>query len=191
MSNYIAITDGDTVKTSIESRFKYLTTTYTCDNQQALQIVLDATQSFMDYLIAYGYHYIFTDNTTETELATYLNSLIKYKMDKAFPTLYAMTNGFSELTSIPKEDSKVNTHDSTVDSNSLSENSPIDASYDMTTPYAKFKGSHSTATKDTYKDNTVGQAEKKQKIANGTVYTIQNFIENICRSFVHEFSTAF
>lgn len=191
MSNYKLIESTDLIINTVDSRWQTLCTNYSCEKQNVLQIVLDTVSTYADYLKTYGYHYIFTDTTTDTELQSLLPSLIKYQMDKRFPTLYALTNGFEELTSIPKEDTRTNTHDSTVDSDSLSENQPIDSTDTITTPYAKFKGSHRTATKDLYKDNTVGQAEMKQRMAKGVVFNIQNYIESVCQSFVHEFNTAF
>lgn len=107
------------------------------------------------------------------------------------PTLLAMTNNLDELTSIPTDDKTTRTFEQSTNAFSMNEDSPIDNTEAITTPFVKSKTNSGNKYTDTVAHNTVSEALERQKIASSTVYTLMSFCEKVLESVIEEFNTAY
>lgn len=107
------------------------------------------------------------------------------------PTLLAMTNNLEELVSIPTDDKTIRSFKQSTNAFSMNEDSPIDNTEVITTPFVKSKTNSGNQYTDTVMHNTVAEALERQKIASSTVYTLMSFCEKILESVIEEFNTAY
>ena len=118
------------------------------------------------------------------------------KQSKAYwlqnmPTLLAMTNNLSEFSVIPINDSTVKDFEQNANTFSMSENQPIDATENVTTPYIKVKGKTGYTNKETTTHNTVKEALERVAISKETEMCLTTFIETGVRVIVKEYNTAY
>lgn len=107
------------------------------------------------------------------------------------PELLAMTNNLSELSVIPINDSTVKDFEQNGDTFSMSENQPIDATENVTTPYIKLKGKTGYTNKETVVHNTVKEALERVAISKETEMSLTNFIEAGIIRVIKEYNTAY
>ena len=107
------------------------------------------------------------------------------------PELLAMTNNLAELSVIPINDSTVKDFEQNADTFSMSENQPIDATENVTTPYIKVKGKAGYTNKETVTHNTVKEALERVAISKETEMSLTNFIEAGIRTVIREYNTAY
>lgn len=107
------------------------------------------------------------------------------------PTLLAMTNNLAEFSVIPINDSTVKDFEQNANTFSMSENQPIDATENVTTPYIKVKGKTGYTNKETTTHNTVKEALERVAISKETEMSLTNFIEAGIRTVIKEYNTAY
>lgn len=140
-------------------------------------------------------------NTKYNELAVYYLDGIETEaiarvitignMQKYFPTLLSLTNNLKEISSIPVNDSIKKTVDHSGDTFSMSENQPIDATEDITTPYIKVKGRNGYNATDTTEHNTVEEAKVRNDLAERAVYNLSNWLESMLHLVLQEYNTLY
>lgn len=107
------------------------------------------------------------------------------------PDLLAMTNNLAEFSVIPINDSTVKDFEQNADTFSMSENQPIDATENVTTPYIKVKGKTGYTNKETVTHNTVKEALERVAISKETEMSLTNFIEAGIRRVIKEYNTGY
>lgn len=107
------------------------------------------------------------------------------------PTLLAMTNNLAEFSVIPINDSTIKDFEQNANTFSMSENQPIDATENVTTPYIKVKGKTGYTNKETTTHNTVKEALERVAISKETEMCLTTFIETGVRVIVKEYNTAY
>lgn len=120
-----------------------------------------------------------------------VGTLMQALVLERFPTLIAMTNNFKEFSSIPIDDNTVRTFEQSTNAISMNEDSPVDATENITTPFVKAKTNSGNKYTDTVTHNTVDEWLKRQKISEGTIYSMQSFYDSIVRVFLDEYNRAY
>lgn len=118
------------------------------------------------------------------------------KISKAYwllhmSTLLAMTKNLSEFSVIPVQDSTTKFFTQNGDTFSMSENQPIDASENITTPYIKVKGNSGYTNRETTTHETVKEASERVAISKETEMCLTTFIEAGIHRIVREYNTAY
>lgn len=138
-------------------------------------------------------HYIgrWDDNATHDYIRDLMLKLSKAYWFYHMPTLLAMTNNLAEFSVIPINDSTVKDFEQNANTFSMSENQPIDATENVTTPYIKVKGKTGYTNKETTTHNTVKEALERVAISKETEMCLTTFIENGVRGIIKEYNTAY
>ncbi len=138
-------------------------------------------------------HYIgkWDDNTSHDAIIDLLCKISGTYWFQNMPTLLAMTNNLSEFSVIPINDSTVKDFEQNADTFSMSENQPIDATENVTTPYIKVKGKTGYTNKETTTHNTVKEALERVAISKETEMCLTAFIEAGIHRIVREYNTAY
>lgn len=138
-------------------------------------------------------HYVgkWDDSTSHDSIRNLLCKISGTYWFQNMPTLLAMTNNLSEFSVIPINDSTVKDFEQNADTFSMSENQPIDATENVTTPYIKVKGKTGYTNKETVTHNTVKEALERVAISKETEMSLTNFIEAGIRTVIKEYNTAY
>lgn len=138
-------------------------------------------------------HYIglWDDNISHDSVRDVLCKLAKMYWLHYMPKLLSMTNNLSEFSVIPINDSTVKDFEQNANTFSMSENQPIDASENITTPYIKVKGNTGYKNKETTTHNTVKEALERVAISKETEMSFTTFIEGGIRGLIKEYNTAY
>ena len=138
-------------------------------------------------------HYIglWDDNISHDSVRDTLRKISKAYWLLHMPTLLAITNNLKEFSVIPINDSTVKDFEQNADTFSMSENQPIDATENVTTPYIKVKGKTGYKNKETTTHNTVKEALERVAISKETEMCLTAFIEAGIHRIVREYNTAY
>lgn len=134
---------------------------------------------------------VWDDDTNHNSIRDLLRKISGTYWLMNMPTLLAMTNNLSEFSVIPINDSTVKDFEQNADTFSMSENQPIDATENVTTPYIKVKGKTGYTNKETTTHNTVKEALERVAISKETEMCLTTFIETGVRVIVKEYNTAY
>lgn len=172
--------DTSPLKQVVEKTLEIYNITYA---QSIVNAICDGVNKKFELL---GVSYLAGIETIETARA-----IMQVTAGRDMPTLLAMTNNLEELASIPTDDKTTRTFEQATNAFSMNEDSPIDNTESITTPFVKSKTNSGNKYTDTVKHNTVLEAVKRQKIAGSTVYTLMTFCEKLLESVIEEFNTAY
>lgn len=138
-------------------------------------------------------HYVgkWDDNTSHDSVIDLMLKVSGTYWIMNMPTLLAMTNNLAEFSVIPINDSTVKDFEQNADTFSMSENQPIDATENVTTPYIKVKGKTGYTNKETTVHNTVKESLERVAISKETEMSLTNFIEAGIRTVIKEYNTAY
>ena len=128
---------------------------------------------------------------THDDIKGILSEISRGYWFRNMPELLAMTNNLAEFSVIPIKDSTVKDFNQNSDAFSMSENQPIDATENVTTPYIKVKGRTGYTNKETVTHNTVKEALERVAISKETEMSLTNFIEAGIRTVIKEYNTAY
>lgn len=172
--------DTSPLKQVVEKTLEIYNITYA---QSIVNAICDGVNKKFELL---GVSYLAGIETIETARA-----IMQVTAGRDMPTLLAMTNNLEELASIPTDDKTTRTFEQATNAFSMNEDSPIDNTESITTPFVKSKTKSGNMYTDTVKHNTVLEAVERQKIAGSTVYTLMTFCEKLLESVIEEFNTAY
>lgn len=141
--------------------------------------------SFGFKYISLNMHYLEGMDADDVSATMTLRAMANYYEFKS------LTNNFEYEISMPTNDNIERTFKQGSDTFGMSENQPIDATENITTPYIKFKGKNQNNYTDTTKHNTVGEALDRQKLLEGSYFTYYNFVKNFCDIVVEEIVKAY
>lgn len=133
-----------------------------------------------------GMHYL-----VRLEDTSPVTDIMKHYAIVNYYELKSLTNNFKYEISMPTDDNIERTFKQGSDTFSMSENQPIDATENITTPYIKVKGKNQNNYTDTTKHNTVGEALDRQKLLEGNYMTYYNFVKTFCDTVVEELVKAY
>lgn len=141
--------------------------------------------SFGFKYISLNMHYLEGMNADDASAIMIMRAIANYYEFKS------LTNNFEYEISMPTNDNIERTFKQGSDTFSMSENQPIDATENITTPYIKVKGKNQNNYTDTTKHNTVGEALDRQKLLEGNYFTYYNFVKDFCDIVVEEIVKAY
>lgn len=138
-------------------------------------------------------HYIgeWKEEYTHDNIKEILSEIVRVYWYRKMPELLAMTNNLAEFSVIPINDSTVKDFEQNANTFSMSENQPIDATENVTTPYIKVKGKTGYKNKETTTHNTVKEALERVAISKETEMCLTAFIEAGIYRIVREYNTAY
>lgn len=138
-------------------------------------------------------HYVgkWEDERAHDTIINLLSEIVNVYWYNKMPELLAMTNNLAEFSVIPINDSTVKDFEQNANTFSMSENQPIDATENVTTPYIKVKGKTGYKNKETTTHNTVKEALERVAISKETEMCLTAFIEAGIYRIVREYNTAY
>lgn len=155
-----------------------------------------ASQYINDLFVKYAkleMNYIgeWKEEYTHDDIKGILSEISRGYWFRNMPELLAMTNNLAEFSVIPINDSTVKDFEQNANTFSMSENQPIDATENVTTPYIKVKGKTGYTNKETTTHNTVKESLERVAISKETEMCLTTFIETGVRAIVKEYNTAY
>lgn len=138
----------------------------------------------------YGYHYIFPNNTSEKNFELLKQIMTKVAAEN-YLKLLSLTNNLDNFTSIPLKDGVTETNTVNGGTFSMSENSPIDASENITTPYIKVKGSNNHTITKNISHDTVNEYKTRQDMTTGAYTSVYDFVDTFIRSVILEYNMGY
>ena len=150
------------------------------------------TEMFNKYeLLEMNYIGEWKEEYTHDDIKAILSEISRVYWFRNMPELLAMTNNLAEFSVIPINDSTVKDFEQNANTFSMSENQPIDATENVTTPYIKVKGKTGYTNKETVTHNTVKEALERVAISKETEMCLTSFIESGIYRIVREYNTAY
>lgn len=150
------------------------------------------TEMFNKYeLLEMNYIGEWKEEYTHDDIKGILSEISRGYWFRNMPELLAMTNNLAEFSVIPINDSTVKDFEQNANTFSMSENQPIDATENVTTPYIKVKGKTGYTNKETTTHNTVKEALERVAISKETEMCLTAFIEAGIYRIVREYNTAY
>lgn len=177
---------------SFENAFSVIQTFINPDPKVDAIVAQYLSDSFSKYeKLEMNYIGEWKEEYTHDNIKEILSEVVRVYWYRKMPELLAMTNNLAEFSVIPINDSTVKDFEQNANTFSMSENQPIDATENVTTPYIKVKGKTGYTNKETTTHNTVKEALERVAISKETEMSLTNFIEAGIRTVIKEYNTAY
>lgn len=188
LDNYPKITP-DTISEISSYTRTLLTGQFKDINQKAVDSIVNYMGLIGMHWSSLGLHFIVPQESAQTSrLYAYL--MVPY-ITTNLPTLLALTDNLSEYSSIPVSDTTHESYTHNGNSFTVTEDQPLDATENITTPFIKNKSNAGYSAEKTVSHSTANEALTRQKISDGTVKSLYAFTEGMMKQFVYEYNVAY
>lgn len=144
-------------------------------------------ENLITHYMNLGLHYIAPKEFSEGSLLYWL----KLRTKEWEQVLITITNDGERLTYVPLDDTMEETVSANGTHNTMQEDSPVNSSYDITTPIGKQKGESTSSATRAVRHNTVHEAVNRAEFMRNYKATISNICHAILDPTIYELNLAY